>query len=221
METIAKKFGLLAVTATLFCGASSLRADVVYDNTVNDLGIQFVAQNGVQFGDEIQLVGTSRRLTNFSCEYFGVNFNGGETVTIRGFKNDGPLFNGFSTPGTPLFDTGPIGITSTSRRIVGFDWLVSDNIDVPNNFTWTVEFNGIGAGEQAGLDIYAPVSSGQSAGDYWQLNGANWALLQNTNGTTVNFASQVQATVPEPSSMFLLALGGIVGAFFWNRRRLG
>jgi len=222
MVTIARKFGLFTVTVAVLCGASSLRADVVYNNAVNDLQLRFGAQNGVQIGDQITLGGTSRLLTNFTCEYYGENFSGNEFARIRLFQNDGPLFNGVANaPGTPIFDTGPIAITSTIRSTVGWNWAVSDNVNVPNNFTWTIEFTGIESGEQAGLDLYAPVTVGQSYGDYWQLNGANWVLLQNTNGVTVNFASLAQATVPEPSSLALLALGGILGAFVWNRRRLG
>lgn len=223
MKTIARKLGLFTVTVPLLCGASSLRADVVYNNSVNDLGLRFGAQNGVQIGDQITLAGTSRRLTSFSVEYFGENFHGNEYATIRLFENNGPLFNGIANePGSLLFTTEPIFITETTRATVGWNWAVADNVNVPDNFTWTVEFTGIdGAGENAGLDLYAPVSVGASFGDYWQKNGANWVLLQNTNGATVNFGSLVQATVPEPSSMALLALGGIVGAFVWNRRRLG
>jgi hypothetical protein len=223
MDNIAKKSGLFTVTVALLCGASSLRAELVYDNSVNDLGIRFVAQNGVQIGDQVTLVGTSRRLTDFSCEYFGTNFSGNEFATIRLFENNGPLFNGIANaPGSLLFDSGPMSITPTNRATVGWLWNATEPaVDVPDNFTWTIEFTGIEPGEQAGLDLYAPVALGESYGDYWQLNGANWVLLQNTNGTTVNFASRIQATVPEPSSMVLLALGGIVGAFVWNRRRLG
>lgn len=221
METLARKLGVTAVALVFCCGAVSSRADIVYDNTVNDLQLRFGAQNGVQIGDQITLDGTFRRVTSFTCEYFGTNFSGDETATIRFYQNDGPLFNGYSSPLTPLFTSTPIPITSTIRSTVG--WAFStENLDVPDNFTWTIEFNGIdGPGEGAGLDLYAPVNLGSSFGDYWQLNGASWALLQNTNGIPINFAAQLQATVPEPSSMALLALGGIVGAFVWNRRRLG
>jgi hypothetical protein len=229
METIARKLGLLAVSVALLSGAGSVRADVVYNNTVNDLQLRFAAQNGVQIGDQITLADSSRRLTNFVTEYYltntlGGNVSGNEFARIRLYENNGPLFNGFASPGaTPLFDTGPIAIPSTMRSTVGWSWAVSDNVNVPDNFTWTIEFTGIEANENVGLDLYGPVSVGSSFGDYWQLNGANWVLLQNTNTPPVgiNFAALAQATVPEPSSMALLALGGIVGAFFWNRRRLG
>lgn len=222
MKTIGKNRGLLVISVALL-SASSLRADVVFDNTTNDLRIRFAAQNGVQIGDEITLGGTSRRMTNFTCEYFGTNFSGNEFANIRFYENNGPLFNGVAyAPGNLLFATGPMAITSTIRSTVGWSWAVSDNVNFPNNLTWTIEFTGIdGPGEQAGLDLYGPVAVGASYGDYWQLNGANWVLLQNTNGVTVNFAALGQATVPEPSSLALLALGGIVGAFVWNRRRLG
>lgn len=211
---------MAAVSVAMLAG--SLHADIVYNNTVNDLQLRFGAQNGIQIGDQITLAGSSRLITNFTCEYFGTNFSGNEFATIRFFKNDGPQVSGYASPGTLLFATTPIGISSTIRSTVGWSFSEAEQFSMPNDFTWTIEFTGIdGAGEQAGLDLYAPVTVGASFGDYWQLNGANWALLQNTNATPINFGAMVQATVPEPSSMLLFALGGLATGLVWNRRRLG
>lgn len=214
--------GLVMVSVALLGSVGTTQADTVYDNSVNDLGIRFSAANGVQFGDEITLAGTSRYLTNFSFEYFGENFSGNETVTLRIYENNGPLVNGVPSPGSiPLFTYAGFSIIATNRATITYDQAtLGGGFLVPDTFTWTVEFSGIdGAGESAGLDLYGPVSVGSSFGDYWQLNGASWQLLSNSV-TAISFGATAQATVPEPGTMALLALGGLVGALVWNRRRV-
>jgi hypothetical protein len=222
MGNIPTKLANLVVVMAAVFGAGALRADMVYDNSVNDRLIRFGAANGVQIGDEVTLAGTSRRLTNFSFEYFGTNFSGNESARLRIYENNGPLFNGVAlSPGNQLYDSGLFPIVNTLRSTVNFDWAtLGPTLDVPNTFTWTVEFTGIdGAGESAGLDLYAPVVTGSSFGDYWQLNGANWVLLENLQNTPINFAARIEATVPEPGPLALLAIGGLLGTFVWKRRR--
>jgi hypothetical protein len=72
--------------------------------------------------------------------------------------------------------------------------------------TWTIQFQGMGASDTVGVDLFSPPVVGQDYPDYWENNGG-WALM--TNGVPVNFAATMEAVVPEPSSLVLSAAGGL------------
>jgi hypothetical protein len=73
--------------------------------------------------------------------------------------------------------------------------------------TWSVQFQGMGATDTVGVDIYSAPVVGQDYPDYWQNNGG-WTLLTNTV-RPMDFAARMEATVPEPSTLTLSILGGL------------
>ena len=95
---------------------------------------------------------------------------------------------------------------------------------MPQNFTWTVTFAGIGASEQAGLALFGPSPSvGQNYSDAWYGaagTSPTWALdVASGSNPALTFGATVTA-VPEPSSLGLFAMGGFgLLASGWRKLR--
>lgn len=208
---------MLALSLALALNTSAV---VVYDNSVNDLSTRFAVGTGLEIGDEITLLaGPERYLTGFSFEYYLLNNGNGvgspvgtPLVTVSFYLNDGPLFNGYETPGTAFWTSTPFALTTLSdRQTLNYD--ASDFGGVPlfmpvvSNFTWAVSISGLGAGDEFGLDVYDPVVVGSSFPDYWQKSDGAWALL--VTELPINFAAKFEAVVPEPSTAVFAILGGL------------
>jgi len=180
---------------------------IVYDNTSTDLGQQyFPSSSGFEFGDQVSLFGPDRTLSQFSFYYF---FSGAavttETVTLRMYANSGT-----NAPSSPFYTSDPIPLgVGFNNQTINFP-LSSNQVTLPDTFTWTVQFSGLAAGQTGGLLLYGPPDVGSSFNDFWQADGAGaWSLNQINNGNTLaDFAARISA-VPEPG---VLALGGGAGA---------
>ncbi len=189
-------------TAMLAIVGCSLFAEQVYDNSVHDLGYRF-DPGLLEVGDEIALAGTARIVTNFTFEYWGENssrpdFDGYVLARVRFYENDGePSSSGYPTPGTLLFDSDWFSLEPTPRATLIFEDFVTGAVvpltrPVPDVFTWTVQFSGLGRGDTAGVDIFSPPVMGSSPSDYWQfVSGSGWVLL--TNVVPMNFAALIGA----------------------------
>jgi hypothetical protein len=209
---------ILMFTGLLFVASTSV-GELVYDNSTTDLDTRFSVGNNL-VGDEIILGGAGRRITTFSFQYYGLTLSGNETAQVRFFANDGtewlgPGQSGAFRPSTLLYDSGSFSIVPTNRATLNFD-LTLDNVVVPDNFTWTVEFAGVEAGENVGLDLYSPPTVGDSLSDFWFFEAGAWELRTNAT-TAMNFGARFEA-VPEPSVWALCIVGGICGFFLVNRR---
>ena len=193
---------------------SAAQAAVVYDNATTYTGNIF-NPGASEVGDEVILGGTDRVGETFRFEYYGNNFSGNETVQIRFYQNDGPLY-----PNTVFFDSGvqtlPIPLDPSGRNTLQYD-LLGSNITLPDDFTWSVQFVGVTSGETAGLSLYNPPTTGNNYDDYWLYNGSAWVLSAATNGTPINFGASITA-IPEPSSYMLAILGGLCGFALVSRR---
>jgi hypothetical protein len=228
MRTTSKLVKALAVLSALlpFCTSGFGQGTIVYDNSTTDLGRSFNPGNGVEFGDEITTIGSGNIVTDFKFQYFlSQNAAGGETAVLNFYKNDGPpisrtLSDGTTiqvpTPGTLLY-TSPVLTLGT-----GFQTAEASGISVavPNDFTWTVTFSGIGANETAGLLLYSPPTVGSSFSDFWQKNSGTWNTYLFDNGATPgNFAARVTA-VPEPTTYVYALLAGLswLGYLGFKRR---
>jgi hypothetical protein len=203
-------------------------AEIVYDNSVNDLA--FNLDPGAQeIGDEIVLDGTARWLSEFSFEYWGDNtlseteFAGPVEARIRFYLNDGPALPGVDdalTPGTVFFDSGTFAIDPTERATLTFTDFVTDvavplAVDLPDAFTWSVEFTGLGVTDTAGVTIYSPPAVGSSFDDYWVNTSGTWTLQ--TNVVAIDFAARFSA-VPEPTALALAICGGMLAlAVGWKK----
>jgi hypothetical protein len=225
MRTLYKTTLFLAVGAFCMGIGTSLRAQTtIFDNSVNDLVTRF-NPGTYQVGDEILLAGTARYLTYFSFEYWGTSggsdtapsFSAPITATVTFYENDGSPFNGYATPGTSFFSESFSVSAPTPRKTfiftAGTDF-ASGGLFIPtSDMTWSVQFSGMGATDDVGVDIYAPPTVGSDYPDYWQNDGTaispSWVLLTNT--VPMDFAALMQAneTVPEPSSLALLLAGGL------------
>lgn len=205
---------LVVVATGVMASASAMAGHLgnVYETTTS-LERFYAPGNGIEFGDQITLAGAERILTTFRFELFSEGLSGNEHVQVRLRENNG--LGG--APNGILHDSGLIDIGG----IAGGNNLVSLrdlSITVPDNFTWTVQFSGLDAGEKAGLVFYQPPTTGSSLGDFWQNNGGTWITQMLDGGATpANFGSAVVA-VPEPSTMVLGLIAGL-GMFGYMRRR--
>ncbi|MDX1952074.1 MAG: hypothetical protein SFY81_07800, partial [Verrucomicrobiota bacterium] len=96
-----------ALTAILlFSSAFQTTAEIVYDNSSNNLG-KFETER-LEYGDEINLGGVARTLTDFSFRFYAQiqSFQGDESARVRFYANDGPrLGNDYIMPGTLLWES--------------------------------------------------------------------------------------------------------------------
>ena len=217
---------LLAIAALLI-GASALHAATVYNNGVNFSGTYF-NPGANEVGDEIILAGTARVATTFQWEYFGSNFLGVNTFRVRFYLNDGAgLGNNTFLPNSVFYDSGvqtllaPIDPSDPRNTfLLDISTLSTTNGLLPDRFTWSVQYGGIGPDETAGVSLYNPPTVGISENDFWFNNGATWELrTNNIPGTAINFGALLSANVPEPSTYVLAILGGLCGFALVSRRK--
>ncbi|MBU6399442.1 MAG: hypothetical protein KGS61_03910, partial [Verrucomicrobia bacterium] len=178
------------------------RAEIIYDNSYYSEGTFFPGL--LEYGDEINLVGSARTVVDFRFEYYGeFDVASNQTVRLRLYANNGPGAPGFQAPGTVLFDSGTFAITP-GYHTVAFSGL---SVVVSNQFTWTVQFAGVTNqfGARAGLTFYNPPVAGSSFDDFWQnVPDTNtppnytWNLFHFGGSPVANFSAKVTA-LPDPA----------------------
>ncbi|MGV3774722.1 MAG: PEP-CTERM sorting domain-containing protein [Verrucomicrobiales bacterium] len=206
---------IFSVAAVALCGSTAHAAtpakELVYDNTTTYL--ERFGTEVTEYGDELNLAGSSRVVTDFVFRYFGdFTQTGDEFARIRFYKNDVPLSQNQIAPGTLLWTSTLFGLNPGNNTRV----LSVPNIEVPGNFTFTIQFQGMSqqAGDRAGLLMYDPPTVGTSFNDFWRKReDGEWRLVR--YDVRNNFAARVLA-VPEPAVLSLAAAGL---AFFLFRRR--
>lgn len=173
----------------------SLNAAIVFDNLDTYLG-RF-ANEQREYGDELELSGTARTVTEFAFEYYGKFVQQlDEMAKIRFYKNDVIISQFQIAPGTLLYESGwfPISPGYNSRRLVGL------NVNVPDNFTFTIEFRGLTMqpGDEAGLVFYHPIGIGDSYNDFWVREARGFFALYKYEDVKNNFGVQVVAVDSNP-----------------------
>jgi len=197
-------FAMIA-TAVLPAYVSPAQSQLVYNNSTIDQNVRFNPGTN-EVGDQITLAGTARGVTDFTFQYWGTNFLGNdEQARVRFYKNDGAASpQGALAPGTVIFDSDWFSIVATNRATLVFtDFssgggaLIPLRAGLPDTFTWTVQFSGIGIGESAGVDLYGPPTVGGRFSDYWDKTGSGWTLRTNSVApfTEINFAAKITAVV--------------------------
>ena len=181
-----------------------LGQSIVYDNlNAPDLGQQYTSN--FEFGDQVRLTGTDRIMSGFTFySILNATSAGTQTATLRLYAN-----TGVNPPTTPFYTFNPILLETGSH---GYSVTFTNPVTVlPDEFTWTVEFSNLGAGQSAGLLLYGPPSVGSSFDDFWQKDGAGvWSLNRINGGATLaDFAAQITA-VPEPSVLVLGSFGALL-----------
>ena len=169
---------------------SATASEVVFENTTGITTNYYMF--GRQYGDDINLAGTGRVVTEFSFLYFGdvsTNLLTPGQWRIRFYKNDGaldkPSVASSQKPNTLLWDSG-LHPVSPGYRIAK---LAVPNITVPDRFTWTVEFYNLSqnSGNGAGLVLANPPTIGAI------LTGRNSTVI----GSFTDFWLQEDSTVPD------------------------
>lgn len=216
-----------AAIAALTSAVQTVHAQqLVYANT-NAFTAHF-ATGSLEVGNEITLAGSGRQLTSFAFEYYLPTASGSETAQVRFYKNDSAPFAGYNSPGTILYDSGVFNIGSFgSQSSATLNFTLADLTTgvpvpltgaVPDSFTWTIQFGGLGAGEDIGVDLYHPISVGSAPSDMWQNNAGSWQLAVNST-YALTIGAEMTAT-PEPSSLALLSVAGLglIGMAIKRRR---
>lgn len=180
------RFFLAALAAA--AGPVITSGEIVYDNSSGFLDYSHDSQ--LEYGDEIELGGSARWLTDFSFEFFAsFTSTGDESARLRIYANDGPVgANSSETPGSLLYDSGSFEITSGywTMTAAGLGFLV------PDAFTWTVEFSGLTEEERAGLLLYDPPAVGSSPNTFWENENGVWSQVS-FPGLPGNFAARAEA----------------------------
>lgn len=189
---------ILRLNALLFVLAIAIHAptviaqfvptEVVFQNSSEEVTATHARLE--EYGDEIILGGDNRKILTFEFEYFGsFEPDGDETCVLRFYDNDGEsLIAGDKAPGTLLYKSEPFTIfpdfnTAALRNI---------DVEVPDKFTWTVEFAGLGglSTDRAGLLLRDPPSIGRSFDDFWVRFGNGWATWRFSGNPVANFSSR-------------------------------
>jgi hypothetical protein len=223
MKNLFKNSGWLMVGALCSAFSLSARADILLQNNTDDLHTRF--NPGLfEVGNQIFL-SNGGYVTNFAFEYYGVGgglggaFSGTVQAEVKFYLNDSStLYNGYATPGLVFFDSGPFAISPTTRGTINFSTPGDFPTGATNGLwtlysrelTWTVQFTGLGAGDEAGVDLYQNHVPGAMYTDYWRNNSGTWELLVNTNGVPATFGQEWMGTpVPEPSTLAISLAGGL------------
>ena len=219
-------------------GPGTINVEIIYDNTTGgtDNAPKSPPTPSNEMGNEIVLCEGSRNVFRFLLFYYG-DFvaDGDETCTLRFYANDGKAFHSaapqFRQPGTLLYESDPTPIEPGDHQAILFTDI---NVEVPDRFTWTAEFDGVSglAGDRASLIFYdvamgwdSPdryvwenpadaklnietykTAVGGSMGYYWEKSGDQWNYITGSSGP-VNFAVGIHAH-SEDSVRILLTPGG-------------
>lgn len=213
-----------AFLAAVMLSAAPVSGAVIYDNLTTDDISQFYGRfetGQKEVGNQIfnsGLTTADRILSVFTLEYWATNaagsLNGNVSVTLRLYDNNAlnTSYPGYYLPGT-LLGSGTKNITS-STGLGTLTFRVFQDfgiVDLPltDDYTWTVQFGGLGANDRVGLGLHSPTTIGDNYGDIWYKDsGGNW---QNVMTNDVNsFGAKIEA-VPEPAAVWLLALAGLLG----------
>ena len=175
-------FGAFAVGAFVLL-AQNVQSQVLYSDTNTSQNGNYNYFNS-EAGNEVVLAGTSFTdlITNFQFQFDFTgsgNPSGNEKADLRFYANNGPLVDGYPSPGTVLYDSGTFSIGGfTSGTVAIFNQTaLNGGVVVPQDFTWTVTFSGLSGSENAGLALYSPETIGSSYSDAWvRTNSGSWAL---------------------------------------------
>ena len=239
MKTWMWKIWAIAILPAFAVGAQEA---FLYNNSTTFANYNLMFPNNLEVGDQIWLDNYTAYpyLAGFSFEYYSPNnaFTGAVSADVRFYLNDGTPVNGYATPDTLFYDTGPFDV-QTPYSALGIDYAVlgftnadlytdallnlTPGYQMPDNFTISITFSNLSGSDQVGLPSFEPPTVGTNYGDYWvNFGGVSWIPLTNSVAGAfqpVAFGMQFFG-VPEPATVCLAALGAaLVGGFAARRRQ--
>lgn len=164
------KARVLKLVATLVAGltvcvSAKAQSEVVYNNSVNgNTDPSAGYSSAFEFGDEVNLQGVGRNLTEFQFEYFGdLTEASSKFMLLSIYKTDGTG----GAPGTLLYQTDPILIHQDYHQV---DITGISGVTLPDSVIWTITPVGMSINDKVSLLLYNPPTVGSSANDFWQKN---------------------------------------------------
>ena len=244
MKTIIKS---IVVILVIVVAGSARGQNTVYNGLTTPVmsgggQVVFPMSNNVVIGQEITMQNDmlvhSNHLVSFTFAYYSANtsWSGPVSADVQFYYNNGPLTNGYASPGGVFYDSGFWNLAlpqdySTNALAVTFG--LSDiysslslggaltpmdaNLNLPSDFTVVFTVTGLAGGDSLALPIYTPPIVGTNYNDYWVQNGSDWSVVTNNAGP-VSFGMTFQTT-PEPSVLGLGALGMVLMAQLIKRRK--
>jgi hypothetical protein len=191
-------FARLVAAMLVFLSGLAARGEVIYDNTSHFLNNFFNEQT--EYGDQVDLEGTARRLTQMRFEYFGrFAVDGDERVKVRLYANEKQYDRYRKEPTTLLFESDWMSI------FPGYNTHTISGLNVPlplQTVTFTVEFTGIAEDEAAGLLFYDPPTVGYSFNEVW-FRGATgiWVPVLYSTSDPMKRASASLRLIAEPEAL--------------------
>ena len=149
--------------ALLLSLLARVQAEIIYDNT------QFIlsgyAVESREYGDQVDLEGTARTITEITFFYFG-DFvsDGDEGMKVRLYTNETPFDRFRNAPTKMIYESGTMPLKQ------GYNSRTLENLNVKapgNSLTFTIEFKGLAPAEIAGLLLYNPPTVGASFNEFW------------------------------------------------------
>jgi hypothetical protein len=198
--------------------STEVRAAIVYDNTINELGF-FVPllpfqPTGAMVGDQISLAGSERQVTEILLPiFYNTLASGTVDVTLRFYENNG--LGG--APGTLLWE-GVWADTPFTGAMNNYNF-TGLNIQVPDTFTWALQLTnptGLIAGAMGPI-LADPPTVGSSADFRWYFNGTTWSTVDTDLVDNLGIRLSAVSAVPEPSTLLLLGVG-LMGVGLLRRR---
>ncbi len=188
--------------------------------------------NGDQMGNQVTFAGTARYLDHVQVAFASIGPKEIDTYTLDLYKNDGPVDpnSGLNQPGTLIaeFQTQASNVPMPGNGGYGVDWYFGP-ILVPDTLTAIVSssYSTTTPGQLMGpfADVTTP-ETGSALNTIWYGDGTpgNWTA-NNTwainDGAVTNYLDMTfyaAQSVPEPSSLCLLALGACGGLIVMSLR---
>jgi hypothetical protein len=215
-----------AAGALLAFLAQNAQSNVLYNDIINTQNGNFNNGNATE-GNEVTLAGaaTGDLITSFAfqADYIGSLLTPAATFSLSFYKNNGPLFSGYASPGTLIWTSGPFsfgGYTPATGSSISFAQAdLGGGVLVPQDFTWVVTFAGLQGGENAGLSLYSPATVGENYNDAWVNNGSGWVLDVATVGNPpLDFGAEIGGTPVPDSSCLSISVMAVLAGFGWMKR---